>query len=95
MDIFSIGSLEVDGQYKRTQFRSRPGATLEKGNQTTLDGPSNLSIETEWLDLGTFKTINVCEILGHPNLQKEPETLLPRARLRAFSKLFLDLASFF
>ena len=33
--------------------------------------------------------------LGRPNLQKVPETLLPGARLRAFSKLFLDLASFF
>ena len=35
------------------------------------------------------------EIVGRPNLQKVPETLLPGARLRAFSKLFLDLASFF
>ena len=34
-------------------------------------------------------------IVGRPNLQKVPETLLPGARLRAFSKLFLDLASFF
>ena len=33
--------------------------------------------------------------LGRPNLQKVHETLLPGARLRAFSKLFLDLASFF
>ena len=33
-------------------------------------------------------------IVGRPNLQKVPETLLLRARLRAFSKLFLDLASF-
>ena len=31
---------------------------------------------------------------GRPNLQKVPETLLQGARLRAFSKLFLDLASF-
>ena len=28
-------------------------------------------------------------------MQKVPETLLQGARLRAFSKLFLDLASFF
>ena len=33
--------------------------------------------------------------LGRPNLQKVPETLLHGARLRIFSKLFLDLASFF
>ena len=33
-------------------------------------------------------------ILGRPNLQEVPETLLLRAHLRAFSKLFLDQASF-
>ena len=33
--------------------------------------------------------------LGRPNLQKVPETLLHGARLRAFSKLFLDLTLFF
>ena len=33
--------------------------------------------------------------LGCPNLQKVPETLLQGARLRAFLKLFLDMASFF
>ena len=35
------------------------------------------------------------ESIGRPKLQKVPETLLLGARLRAFSKLFLDLASFF
>ena len=34
-------------------------------------------------------------LLGRPNLQKLVETLLLRARLRVFSKLFLDLAFFF
>ena len=33
--------------------------------------------------------------IGRPNLQKVPETLLLGARLRGFSKLFSDLASFF
>ena len=35
------------------------------------------------------------EALGCPKLQKLVETLLPGARLRAFSKLFLDLTLFF
>ena len=34
-------------------------------------------------------------LLGRPNLQKVPESLLLGACLRAFSKLFLDLTSFF
>ena len=43
---------------------------------------------------GRLSAYLLCSI-GRPNLQNVPETLLPGARLQAFSKLFLDLVSFF
>ena len=53
---------------------------------------STTTLEFNWVVYGQGKHYRG---IGRPKMQKFIETLLHRARLRVFSKLFLDLAFFF